>query len=383
MSFTIYNEISQAIWTESHPTIQVNDGLFNVILGSQTALPNTVFEGYERYLGITVEDDIEITPRTRFVSVPYSCRAIIADSAIATQPDNDWAVSNEIIDDIYHEHGNVGIGLEPSSFASLHIDKENENCIDTNVYGFLSDIRKHCDGNVYGVSTSSELLNWNTLGVDSVFGVYGVSIAETTGHPYGPMTYGVYGHAIGGRLAHGVYGKAEGAADFNYAGYFAGSVNVEGQLTKGSGAFKIDHPLDPENKYLQHSFVESPDMMNIYNGIIITDENGLAVVLMPDYFEALNMEFRYQLTVIGDFAQAIIGEKIKNGKFTIRTDEPNIEVSWQVTGIRQDPWANAHRIEVEVDKPESERGYYIAPELYGYGKEKGINFRLYGDHEDK
>ena len=57
-------------------------------------------------------------------------------------------------------------------------------------------------------------------------------------------------------------------------GYFAGNLNVGGTLTKGGGSFKIDHPLDPANKYLSHSFVESPDMMNIYNGNVTTDRRG-------------------------------------------------------------------------------------------------------------
>src|SRR6185503_3032219 len=91
-----------------------------------------------------------------------------------------------------------------------------------------------------------------------------------------------------------------------YAGYFSGRVNVNstlnvvGNVTKGGGAFKIDHPLDPENKYLSHSFVESPDMMNIYNGEVTTDGKGHAVVPLPTWFEALNRDFRYQLTVIDE-----------------------------------------------------------------------------------
>src|SRR6202023_673525 len=86
-----------------------------------------------------------------------------------------------------------------------------------------------------------------------------------------------------------------------YAGYFAGNANVTGNLSvggtlsKAAGSFKIDHPLDPENKYLYHSFVESPDMMNIYNGNVVLDANGQAIVQMPDWFEALNQDFRYQL----------------------------------------------------------------------------------------
>jgi hypothetical protein len=178
------------------------------------------------------------------------------------------------------------------------------------------------------------------------------------------------------------YGPGAGGTFHNYAGGVAlraggnvsiiGDLNVTGSVSKGSGSLKIDHPLDPANKYLYHSFVESPDMMNIYNGNVVTDEKGEAQVVLPDYFEALNRDFRYQLTVIGQFAQAIVGTKIKNGRFTIRTDKPGVEVSWQVTGIRQDAYANAHRIQVEEDKPPAERGYYLHPELFGAPKEKGI-----------
>ncbi len=83
------------------------------------------------------------------------------------------------------------------------------------------------------------------------------------------------------------------------AAYFSGDVYVNGTLGKAGGGFKIDHPLDPANQYLQHSFVESPDMMNVYNGNIRTDANGEATVMLP-LFEALNRDFRYQLTVIGN-----------------------------------------------------------------------------------
>ena len=54
-----------------------------------------------------------------------------------------------------------------------------------------------------------------------------------------------------------------------------------------------------------------------------------------------------------------------------------MKVSWHVTGIRKDPWANAHRIQVEEDKPDKERGYYLYPELYGQPEEKGISHLLF------
>jgi trimeric autotransporter adhesin len=162
-----------------------------------------------------------------------------------------------------------------------------------------------------------------------------------------------------------IVGINYGSGGNDLAAYLQGNVNVTGTLTKGGGSFKIDHPLDPANKYLYHSFVESPDMMNVYNGNVVTSSRGLAVLVLPDYFQALNRDFRYQLTVIGQFAQAIVAREIENNRFTIKTNRPGVKVSWQVTGIRHDVYADAHRIQVEVEKPEGERGSYLHPELFG------------------
>lgn len=144
-----------------------------------------------------------------------------------------------------------------------------------------------------------------------------------------------------------------------------GDVAVFGTLSKGGGSFKIDHPLDPANKYLLHSFVESPDMMNIYNGNVITDARGHASIELPDWFETLNRDFRYQLTVIGSFARAMVAEEVHGNRFAIRTESPNTKVSWQVTGIRKDGWAEKHRIPVELEKTPAERGKYLHPEVFG------------------
>ena len=111
-------------------------------------------------------------------------------------------------------------------------------------------------------------------------------------------------------------------------------------------------------------------MMNIYNGNITTDSNGMAMVELPEWFEALNREFRYQLTVVGQFAQAIVAEKVRGNRFTIQTSAPGVEVSWQVTGIRQDAWANKNRILVEEQKSNLERGHYLHPEAFQQPKKR-------------
>ncbi|MBL9001297.1 MAG: hypothetical protein JNK25_09195 [Phycisphaerae bacterium] len=149
----------------------------------------------------------------------------------------------------------------------------------------------------------------------------------------------------------------------------AGDATVIGSLSKGGGSFKIDHPLDPRNKYLYHSFVESPDMKNIYDGNVTTDGAGFATVTLPDWFEALNRDFRYQLTVVdsgeNDFVLARVYRKIEGNTFIVKTSVPGIEVSWQVTGIRKDAWAERNRIPVEVEKGPEERGTYLHPSAFG------------------
>ena len=162
--------------------------------------------------------------------------------------------------------------------------------------------------------------------------------------------------------------EVDGISGFNGNVTITGDLNVTGNIAKGGGTFKIDHPMDPENKYLIHSFVESPEMMNIFSGNITTDQNGMAYVQMPDYFEAANKDFRYQLTVIGTFAQAIVKEKIKGNVFVIQTNQPNVEVSWAVTSVRADKYADKNRIAPVVEK--EFKGSYIHPELYGFGQEK-------------
>jgi hypothetical protein len=235
-------------------------------------------------------------------------------------------------------------------------------------YGIYSEILSgylFAVGHYNGVIATTNSANGN-------YGTY----ADVSGTA-GAASYGVYGSARATNTSftnYGVYGSATGGL-MNYGGYFSGNVYVSGTLSKAGGTFQIDHPQDPENKYLIHSFVESPDMMNIYNGNITTDANGEATVTMPSYFDALNVDFRYQLTVLGpDFAQAIVARKMEDNTFKIKTDKPNIEVSWQVTGVRNDAWAKANRVIPEKIKEPNAKGKYLHPELFGKPASLGIHF---------
>ena len=243
------------------------------------------------------------------------------------------------------------------------------------------------DGVGYGVSGKSSSGN----------GVYGVCDDGNAVYAVSSSSYGVIG--IGDNLG-GLYGQSSSG----YAAILNGKVKITGNLEKAGGSFKIDHPLDPANKYLCHSFVESPDMKNVYDGVVVLDDKGEAEIELPDWFGILNKDFRYQITAIGSpgpnlyIAEEIISDstitttkhdgshdndgydgsghndnnKNNNGsRFKIAGGTSGMKVSWQVTGIRKDPWANANRIQVEEDKPDKERGYYLYPDLYGQPEEKG------------
>jgi hypothetical protein len=237
------------------------------------------------------------------------------------------------------------------------------------VYGSASGGANHYG--VYGTNGS----NYGYLGSGSR-GVYGSSSSGTAVYGDSLSGTGVYGYTYGGTAIAGRDGSGSGAG---LAGYFDGNVTVVGSITKGGGSFKIDHPLDPEGKFLSHSFVESPDMLNVYNGNVVLDESGEAVVELPGWFESLNRDFRYQLTPIGAPGPELhVAGEISQGRFEIAGGKPGGKVSWQVTGIRQDPYANAHPIAVEEAKSPEQRGYYLHPEVYGQPREKRIDWAAYG-----
>jgi len=266
-------------------------------------------------------------------------------------------------------NGGSGNGVFGQSVQGDGVKGSSQSSGKSGVYGVNSNT------NGYGVfGRNSARNNTGYLGGD--VGVSGEGNGEATG---------VFGSSSSGNGLHGVSGSGRGVMGVSndtgvygwggtYGVYSLGNLHVQGTLSKTGGTFKIDHPLDPERRYLQHSFVESPDMMNVYNGNVVTDDGGRAVVELPTYFEALNRDFRYQLTVIGRFAQAIVEEEMAGNRFVIRTNLAGVKVSWQVTGIRKDPWAEANRFAAEVDKPANEVGTYLHPEVYGQPLEKNVEW---------
>jgi hypothetical protein len=242
-----------------------------------------------------------------------------------------------------------------------------------------------------GVAISAFSMNERAVSGQSVssFGVFGQSGSNAGVYGYSD-NIGVAGFSStyvgvegGSDIAQGVLGTStsghgvHGTSVTGSAGYFDGNVQVTGTLSKGGGSFRIDHPLDPANRILQHSFVESPDMKNVYDGVVTADAQGEATVVLPDWFGVLNGEVRYQLTPVGAAMPNLhVKTKFANLRFGIAGAIPRLEVSWQLTGIRRDAWAVAHRIAVEFDKPVDQRGLYLHPIEHGQPETKGVDYPI-------
>ncbi len=287
---------------------------------------------------------------------------------------------------IYGKNTGSGTGVLGLSANGIGVAGESDNPSATGVYGRSSNgigVRGYSetDVGVHGEAYKGTGVLGESWHVINGIGGVGVQAIGVGGQ-------GVYAEGFEGVLALGHVGVngynndgspqgigVWGHSFKGYAGYFSAKVHVGGPLDKPAGSFKIDHPLDPANKYLYHSFVESPDMKNIYDGVVTLDGGGAAVVQLPDWFEALNQEFRYQLTAIGAPAPGLyVAEKIRGNHFKIAGGAPGMEVSWQVTGVRHDAYANAHRIPVEEDKPQQERGKYLYPKEAGQPETQGVDY---------
>jgi len=269
--------------------------------------------------------------------------------------------------------GSVGVlgssassyGVQGTSTVSYGVQGQSASSI--GIYG-----SSYASYGVYGTSLNSH----GVVGFSASYrGVFGSSTDNV----------GVYGSSVNN---HGVVGITAVSLNLNdhdagagvYAGYFSGgggifvngSCQITGALTKGSGTFLIDHPSDPENMYLRHSFVESPDMKNIYDDVVTLDETGKKSINLPSWFSDLNDTFRYQLTAIGKQETPYILQEINENMFIIAGD-PNAKVSWQVTGVRKDAFAKANPVYVEDYKSEKEKGKYLHPTAFGKSEDLAIH----------
>jgi hypothetical protein len=176
-------------------------------------------------------------------------------------------------------------------------------------------------------------------------GVYGDGTAASAG-------YGVYGTAT----SVGVYGKAP-ASSGKYGVYCDGNMKVTGTINPTAVVQQIDHPLDPEHKWLSHALIAAPEPLNVYRGTVTLDATGAATVKLPGYFSALNRDATCQLTAVGSAAPDLhVAQKVSRNRFGIAGGMPGQEVFWQVSGVRTDEYAAAHPLRVETRKSKKDQG---------------------------
>lgn len=373
LQFTIQQGMpgGTAVYTETFAPTTNDYGLVNAEIGTGTTTDD--FSTIDWSAGpYFIETAVDVTGGTTYaimgtsqlLSVPYALHAKTAEVAL-NGGSSHWTLNGSDISN--NNVGNVGVGLanpfhqfavgredSTSTIAVGHIGNFNEIYSGQLVFSEDLDFGDDCGLRIVHNGASNSL--YFTGGCTT----FGDTAIRVNRNGYTNIRNLRLGTSYDNNST--IPLTVDGLSSFNGDMTITGNLNVSGNIAKGGGTFKIDHPLDPANLYLTHSFVESPEMMNVFSGNVVTNADGFATVEMPDYFQAANKDFRYQLTVIGSFAQAIVKEKISGNHFVVQTNEPNIEVSWMVTSVRSDKYAEANRI-VPVSEKEI-KGSYLHPELY-------------------
>ncbi|MBS1724814.1 MAG: hypothetical protein JSS66_17870 [Armatimonadetes bacterium] len=261
----------------------------------------------------------------------------------------------------------VGVNLGTGSGGGVYGQSSNNpNSSGLAIYGLNPNavgncIAGECRGNGTGV-TGRTLTGVGVAGFSNPGGGQYFPGSAVNGHS--TNAFGVAGICDANGSA-GVIGVGNNGA---WGMYCQGSFGAT-----GTKAFEIDHPLDPENKLLDHYCAEGPEPLLVYRGNVVLNSRGEATVALPDYFDAINRDVTYQLTAIGAAAPDLhVSQRVQNNRFGIAGGKAGLEVSWTVTGVRNDKYVQTYGAPVEKAKPANMRGRYLRPELYGASKEMAM-----------
>jgi hypothetical protein len=244
--------------------------------------------------------------------------------------------------------------------------------------GLQNDARRRAAA-VGGGAENVVLGNYSTIG-----GGYQNEIAATYGSIAGGdvcRVYGNYGFAAGNGST--VDSGHSNSAALNGTTTTASSQLRCGTLSKAGGTFTIDHPLDPQGTILNHYFVESPQMPNLYYGSVVLGADGRVAVNLPDYFSALNRNPMVQLTGVGT-SDVYLAEDVVGNRFVV-AGKPGTKVYWTAMGERKDVSAEAIRRMMPVEQPKTGKlagrsldDNFLSgcmEQLVREGKAQGIDFR--------
>jgi len=307
-------------------------------------------------------------------SSPAAAAATSAGNA-GSWLNHDWVSGGD--HNIWFLGNRVGVGLSNPSYKldvrTLSFGRAVYGRVDassgttTGVYGYASStsgrgvvgVNESQTGTTYGGRFDSHSTNGR--------GLHARAVASSG------STRGVIGQVLSrGSGARGVLGIATAPADAVYA---------QGDLVaSGVKAFEIDHPLDPANKWLRHYVTESPEPMNAYSGNAVLDARGSARIILPQWFESINRDFRYQLTPVGAPSPDLhVASGIEGNTFVIAGGTPGAAVSWRVEAARNDLYVRTYGAPAEIVKPAEARNLYLHPELYNLPPERGVHFDAIAD----
>lgn len=249
-------------------------------------------------------------------------------------------------------------------------------------------------GQIEATATAEAGIFGNNLRTSGGHGIRGIGVNGVVGESNYPAGYGVYGRNNGSaEPGCGVYGVgvtgvagqstnnalSYGLYSYDDAGIF-NNLDVGGSFSaNGTKSFIIDHPADPENKFLKHFCVESNEVLNMYRGTVSLNEQGEAIVKLPAYFNDININFSYQLTAVGAsmpnlYVKSEIGS---DNSFVLSGGVANAKVSWTVYTERNDKVMqnNPTMKNSEPVKEGKYKGKYCNPEYYGKPKTANYLYR--------
>ncbi len=288
------------------------------------------------------------------------------------------------------DNTNTGVGLisnttnASNTFSPIQANTNSSSTLVAAMVGNSTGAAFGVAGQVMNTATAEAALYGNNLRTNGGHGVLGEGFNGVVGQTGQSTGFAIYGEnldnvaplgngvGVAGRGFYGVLGEDR------YLGSIAGAYGVFANGTLGASGtktFQIDHPTDPENKFLRHFSIESNEVLNVYRGTTTFDANGNALIELPHYFSEINRNISYQLTPIGAYMPLYVKEKVNSqNQFVVSGGIAGKEVSWAVFAERNDLYLqkNPDQRTVELEKRPQEKGRYLLPSLYNKGADKAI-----------
>ena len=221
--------------------------------------------------------------------------------------------------DIFNDNGNRNISMQQDSSGN------GKFMVITNAGDNMH--RFDADGAIYRIGSESPATNGH------------IRMADSGGYTMDWMGIGTRNYVFRGSTSGGNYDTT-----FDNPGSGVHNVTIEGALSKGSGSFKIDHPLESkrDTNWLVHSFIEGPQADLIYRGSVklssgsATIDMDTASGMTLGTFEALCTNV--QCFTSNETGWTAVKGSVSGKTLTITAQDNSCTdtISWMVVGERND-----------------------------------------------